>query len=366
MSDEMKPSQIREYYIAYVDILGYKEFFKSHKDDIPNLLERVNKAIADTKDGIETFNSLVPSGITMETMILSKMFSDNILLCIEASGFPLEQARILLLLQTVANIQRDFVNRYGLFLRGGVTKGELSFNDDYVFGQGLITAVGLEEKVSIYPRIVIDDSIMRAFDMEALFPVKDLERANDIERRVQAGESISDDDMSFYSDSSSRIALAKYMGYAIKNLAQRWDDGHIFVNYLKIINAREMYGNQLFDQFYSMLYPGRSLDDGFYYQSDIEQESILSLHKRQVEKQLRLYGHNNDIDSSSKNAESEAAVREHVLKKYIWLMAYHNRVCVFTANTSHFINTECNCDSRYLRMVVNVIDTPTDEPIDES
>ena len=72
---------------------------------------------------------------------------------------------------------------------------------------------------------------------------------------------------------------------------------------------------------------------------------------------LRYYGHNNDIDiTDGGNAFKQAESRERILKKYIWAMAYHNRFCERTNKLDFFINTVCNCDTRFLRTVVDVKD----------
>ena len=63
-----------------------------------------------------------------------------------------EPVRVLTFLQDVSDIQRGFIAGYGLFLRGGIKRGTLSVNSDYIFGQGLIDVVEIEENIAIYPR----------------------------------------------------------------------------------------------------------------------------------------------------------------------------------------------------------------------
>ena len=74
---------------------------------------------------------------------------------------PYVPIRVLMFLQVVSDIQRGFVTTYGLFLRGRIKRGSLSINRDYVFGQGIIDVVVIEEKLAIYPRIIVDEELVQ-------------------------------------------------------------------------------------------------------------------------------------------------------------------------------------------------------------
>ncbi|MBR5717520.1 MAG: hypothetical protein IKX16_00700, partial [Clostridia bacterium] len=128
-----EPSPIREHYIAYMDLLGYKNFFQENPDRVPEFLDSIHAAIETAQAYISQLNiSPLLSASKME--FKTKIFSDNILICLEAINDELYKPRLLALLKLSADIQRNFITRYGLFLRGGITKGAISFNDDYVFG----------------------------------------------------------------------------------------------------------------------------------------------------------------------------------------------------------------------------------------
>ena len=137
------PNLIKEYYIAYFDILGYKEFFRQHPDKVPELLNSIHNAIQRTKEHISILRQSPLLGEFAQIDIRERLFSDNILLCMETSDDRLEPVRSLAFIKAVSDIQRGFVLDYGLFVRGGIVKGQLSFNDDYVFGQGVIDAVSM-------------------------------------------------------------------------------------------------------------------------------------------------------------------------------------------------------------------------------
>ena len=41
---DVKPAPIKEYYIAYFDLLGYKEFFRTKPEQVEQFLEDINLA----------------------------------------------------------------------------------------------------------------------------------------------------------------------------------------------------------------------------------------------------------------------------------------------------------------------------------
>ena len=51
MSQEYKSAEpIKEYYIAYFDLLGYKKFFQNNPDKIEYFLQIIHTAISNTKN----------------------------------------------------------------------------------------------------------------------------------------------------------------------------------------------------------------------------------------------------------------------------------------------------------------------------
>lgn len=53
------------------------------------------------------------------------------------------------------------LTRSGVFLRGGITFGDICISSDRIFGPALVQAYDLESKLSIYPRIVVDPKLLR-------------------------------------------------------------------------------------------------------------------------------------------------------------------------------------------------------------
>lgn len=357
-----EPNPIKEYYIAYFDILGYKEFFKQQPEKAADLLKMIHNAIQRTNSHIETVNQSVIFKSYGQIEISVKVFSDNILLCMEATEKPHEPMRLLAFLKSVSDIQRGFVTEYGLFVRGGIVKGSLSLNSDYVFGQGLIDAVHLEE-TAIYPRIVIAEPLIQFLAKEHFNSDDEIHAAIN---SPNPGEAVSIDTRDVTGIRLYYKRISDLIHYAAGHLAMRWQDGVWIINYLHQIYASDMFGedgsNALMqalkevapDDVNLMFPPLMHLESSLVEQyQKTSLDAVMEQHKKRVTEQLLRYGHNDDIQTGKTEL---AEVREHILKKYIWAMAYHNRVCNMYQKPDYMILTRCNCDARFLKTTIEVLE----------
>ena len=90
--------------------------------------------------------------------LVFKVFSDNILIAHELDDAGDWYAAY----KSVVEFLKHFLSRFlcqGVLFRGGITMGMLAINDVMVWGSGLVDVVNLEEKVAIYPRIVISNEL---------------------------------------------------------------------------------------------------------------------------------------------------------------------------------------------------------------
>ena len=90
-------------------MLGYKSYFKAHPDKVETFLMAIHEAIQNTKEYIEQVHTSPIVGGLGQIFIRTKVFSDNILLCLETGTTPLEYQRFLTFLAIVADIQRHFI-----------------------------------------------------------------------------------------------------------------------------------------------------------------------------------------------------------------------------------------------------------------
>ena len=165
MNDNYAPIELKDYYCAVLDILGYSECIK-------NLFEKIeDENKARREHGTNHFinkilNALDKSGIekNAETStpdnIKTWCFSDTIFLIIEKDSTPNPLSS---LLSYVGFIIKNFQEE-GLYLRGGIScsKCAIRFDGNYSFiaGNALIEAHKIESEVAVNPCVVIDEKIL--------------------------------------------------------------------------------------------------------------------------------------------------------------------------------------------------------------
>jgi hypothetical protein len=57
----------------------------------------------------------------------------------------------------IARLQTSFIP-LNIFIRGSLSYGRIVFDNNFLYGKGLIDAYKIESEIAIYPRIIIDDS----------------------------------------------------------------------------------------------------------------------------------------------------------------------------------------------------------------
>ena len=152
--------EFSEYYVAYFDVLGYKEAFKKSKDFSAKLIDAIEFSIKIMKEIVSIHNTTILGESTEKIPEIEyKVFSDNVLICYKETKDDLSALSLVSFLRLVATIQRVFFERPHLIVRGGITKGPLYLTKDFVGGKALIDVVELEES-AVYPRIVVDNCIL--------------------------------------------------------------------------------------------------------------------------------------------------------------------------------------------------------------
>lgn len=285
--------EFSEYYVAYFDVLGYKEAFKKSEDISAKMIESIESSIDTMKDVVSIVNTPIDN-LTEETpKIKYKIFSDNVLICCKESKDTLSTLSLVSFLRLVATIQRIFFQKANLIVRGGITKGLLYLTDDFVGGKALIDAVELESS-AVYPRIVVADCILNELDS--------FKKQNDLFKSIV--------------DASCLDLLVKDT------------DGKVSLNYIMSYDAWIMYpknGPQLkqvesFEELEKNVREGRQRKPIYKPESLRTIYAILIKHKKFVEEKVNEFSH-------SSNDEIEETKRLKILKKYLWLVSFHNRIC---------------------------------------
>lgn len=350
--EERQVEPIKEYYIAYFDLLGYKSFFKTHPDKAETFLKDINEAIQNTKEYIEEVHTSPIVGGLSQILIRTKVFSDNILLCLETGTTPLEYPRFLTFMAIVADIQRHFILQYDLFLRGGITIGTISFNDDFIFGQGLIDAVALEEK-AVYPRIIIGSAVMDYVLQTHFVKPEDMRRACEIENRAHAGEGVLDEELEFCNAILPAANAEKFYLKWRDILILKTADDEIVLNYLYCFDMNKVVDRITMEQVLELVKTFFPDDYQKLGQGSLNQKQLLEQHRTHIVQKINEYGGYDDLDVS---AIIEASQREHILKKYIWVVSFHNYVCTIYNLPECMIKSYSVCDVRFMRMTLGIIE----------
>jgi len=162
-----RPQQ-KECYVAYIDILGYKQFFEKYPDKIDLLLDAISNAYQNILRGLSLVNHFY---YYMDKKIELRCFSDNLLLYCEAPKENNFRPTLLVLMEVVKEIQRILLLDYGLMVRGAITKGQFAANNFFVFGRALIESVVSEESLAKYPRVILTQAVID--DVNASFDLDD-------------------------------------------------------------------------------------------------------------------------------------------------------------------------------------------------
>lgn len=350
--EDKQVEPIKEYYIAYFDLLGYKKFFETQSDKVSPFLEDIYRAIQNVKDYVQEVDLSYIVGYLAHISIKVKVFSDNILLCLETGTTQTEYPRFLTFLAVVADIQRNFVLQYDLFLRGGITIGTLSFNDDFVFGQGLIDAVALEEK-AVYPRIIIGKTVMDYVLQTHFVKPEDLRRACEIEDRVHAGKGVSDEELEFCNAICPEVNAEKFYIKWRDCLILKTVDGAIVLNYLYYLDMNKVVDQITMKQVLELVKIISPDDYQRLGEGNLNPKLLLEQHRLHIIQKVNTLGRYDDLDVS---AVEEAKWREHVLKKYVWVMSFHNYVCEIYNISEYKIKSGCSYDIRFMRMEVKIFE----------
>lgn len=153
MKDVCKCSK---YVIGYIDLLGTTERIKNDvkSKNLNEMYNAIKFAV-----GIEELNKHAKK-MKLESYIKDikvKAFSDNVIFAIPVGN---KVKTLFAMCNIISAFQNILISRYKWLSRGGITIGDLFINDNFVWGEGLLRAYYLESKVALYPRVIIDRSII--------------------------------------------------------------------------------------------------------------------------------------------------------------------------------------------------------------
>ncbi len=145
--------EYKEHYVAFLDILGFKEHLKKNSCEVMySIFEVLRK---------KTHKQLNLNGVQIEAYehIKYTILSDSIIVYIDAG---IDDA-FTTLLDVCSNLQRALANRdEPILMRGGIAKGDLFYENDIIYGEGLVKAYLMESNLAKYPRIIFSGDTLSA------------------------------------------------------------------------------------------------------------------------------------------------------------------------------------------------------------
>ncbi len=144
------------YIVAYFDLLGVTSRIKSDMEKQEVFMNKLHN--------LYTFSVNLTREIQIKgnQEIQFKIFSDNIIIAKRISEEKKKRLEdINCLLSCAAHFQElSASDSVGWMLRGGITIGQLFIDEVMVWGEALVKAYFLEDKVAVYPRVIIDSNVI--------------------------------------------------------------------------------------------------------------------------------------------------------------------------------------------------------------
>lgn len=133
---------------VFLDILGFRDHIDRAVAD-PAHVKRISGAFACVGEHLKT-------GIDRLASRRISQYSD----CVTVSYKVTESSSAWTLLTDLQYLQIALVER-GFLVRGGVSVGQLVHDESQLFGPAQVKAYELESKEAIYPRILVDKSVIK-------------------------------------------------------------------------------------------------------------------------------------------------------------------------------------------------------------
>lgn len=322
----LKESNVKQgrYYVGYMDILGYKDFFKNHKSDTENFLITINEAFSKAIEDIKLYENNINS-IDPEFKPEIRIFSDNILIALKCRKKNVDNyIPYMRLVKLMEHIQLLFITKYELVLRGSIAKGLFYIDEKMVFGEALIQAYEMEQK-AVFPKIILE--------------------------RDEVEDIIKFIDSNLKSNQDKVFVLA----VALKTSIVQDGDNSYFINYLSAYPKDGNYESVQLSNFFALKYVEPSIESRILTELNKEnQDEQFEKHRNVLLLKIKEYGNYEDLLSKSSWDIKEVEVRRSVLLKYMWLVDYHNKACELIGLDQHKIAYIIRTDTRTHQPIVEV------------
>ncbi len=149
--------RLRPSVAAYLDILGYSDYIAGVFEEgrAENELVRLRSALDVAYEHLKEQSNKQHFNGKLDFQVRS--FTDNLLI-----GYPIPEhgdalGILIMVVHCVGYLQMELA-RGGYFVRGAISVGALYVDDDIIFGPALMEAYRAEQKLAVYPRVILCDS----------------------------------------------------------------------------------------------------------------------------------------------------------------------------------------------------------------
>lgn len=145
--------------VCFIDILAFKNIINKTIDKDGNDLIEEIKAVNEALLLVREFLDIEKEFDTTVSKVVTQ-FSDSIVI----SFLVNEPSQVFYTLHGILLLIMNFMYR-GILVRGGISYGKLIHNDKILFGPGMITAYETESKAALYPRVILDKTVLEIAKM---------------------------------------------------------------------------------------------------------------------------------------------------------------------------------------------------------
>jgi hypothetical protein len=139
--------------VCFLDILGFREMIREYDRDKSSTL------LQDFKDALDFALTDVIQRLGPQTDLEYKTFSDNVLISTPFYSDDDCYTKLFIITSTIIAFATALLAK-GFYVRGGLCIGSYYSDNNMIFSGGLVTSYELETRVAVYPRVVLDDSLV--------------------------------------------------------------------------------------------------------------------------------------------------------------------------------------------------------------